>query len=64
MSELTKESAHRIASETTIRKQAFINGRFTAATSGETFETVNPATSDVIAAVAHCDIDDVDRSGP
>lgn len=42
--------------------QAFIDGEFINATSGETFDSVNPATGAVLASVASCDIHDVDRA--
>lgn len=60
MTGMTKEKAHSIASTVTIRDQAFINGAFQDARSGERFETINPATNEVIASVAHCDSGDVD----
>ena len=44
------------------RHQAFIGGRFVDAVSGETFESVNPATGEVLAQVAACDAPDVDRA--
>jgi 4-(gamma-glutamylamino)butanal dehydrogenase len=39
---------------------AFIAGRQAAALSGATFETINPATGDVLAEVAECRAEDVD----
>src|SRR3954471_10643791 len=45
-----------------IRDRAFIDGAYVDATSGETFECVNPATGEVLARVAACDADDVDRA--
>ena len=44
----------------TFHNNAFINGEFCPALSGERFETVNPATEKVLANVASCDADDVD----
>ena len=44
------------------RHQAFINGKFTDAASGETFDCINPATGDVLAKVASCDEEDVNRA--
>lgn len=38
-----------------IRAQAFIDGAYVDALSGETFECVNPATGEVLAEVAACD---------
>lgn len=40
----------------------FIAGQRTDATSGETFETINPATGEVICQVQHAGADDVDRA--
>ncbi len=40
--------------------RAFIDGKYVEAVSGETFETVNPATGKVIANIASCDERDVD----
>jgi 4-(gamma-glutamylamino)butanal dehydrogenase len=44
------------------RGQAFIDGAFVPAASGETFESVDPATEEVLAEVASCDAEDVDRA--
>ncbi|MEC8918807.1 MAG: aldehyde dehydrogenase [Pseudomonadota bacterium] len=46
----------------TIRNQAFVGGAFVAALSGNTYDTVNPATGDVITQVASCDAEDVDAA--
>src|SRR5438874_10775194 len=40
--------------------QCFIGGQWTAAQSGKTFDTINPATEEVIASVAEADAADVD----
>jgi acyl-CoA reductase-like NAD-dependent aldehyde dehydrogenase len=40
----------------------FIGGRWTDAASGKTFETVNPATEEVLATVAEADAADVDQA--
>lgn len=40
----------------------FIDGRAVQATSGETFESINPATGEVLAIVDHASDDDVDRA--
>lgn len=42
--------------------QAYIDGAFCDAADGATFETVNPATGEVLAEVAHCKAADVDRA--
>ncbi|MFQ5984952.1 MAG: aldehyde dehydrogenase [Alphaproteobacteria bacterium] len=44
------------------RNQAFIDGKYVDAASGETFDSVNPATGEVITKVAHCDAEDVNRA--
>jgi betaine-aldehyde dehydrogenase len=43
-------------------KQLYIHGRYQAATSGETFETKNPATSDVLAEIQQASLADVDKA--
>ncbi len=35
-------------------QQLYINGGYTSATSGRTFETINPATGEVLATVQGC----------
>ncbi|TXH32779.1 MAG: aldehyde dehydrogenase [Rhodospirillaceae bacterium] len=45
-----------------IKSQAFIDGRYVAAASGKTFDCINPATGQVVASVAACDQEDVDRA--
>jgi 4-(gamma-glutamylamino)butanal dehydrogenase len=44
------------------RHQAFIGGKFVDAASGETFDCINPATGQVLARVASCCLEDVDRA--
>ncbi|AAV97509.1 aldehyde dehydrogenase family protein (plasmid) [Ruegeria pomeroyi DSS-3] len=41
---------------------AFIDGAFCAAADGDSFETINPATGEILARVAHCKAADVDRA--
>ncbi|MEX2622151.1 MAG: betaine-aldehyde dehydrogenase [Acidimicrobiia bacterium] len=43
-------------------QKLFFDGKYQDATSGETFETINPATGEVICAVQHAGSDDVDRA--
>ena len=57
---LTTEEYKAIAAGLTFPTQAFIDGGFRAAISGETFESSNPATGDLIANVAACGAADVD----
>ncbi|MFT3987526.1 aldehyde dehydrogenase [Aestuariivirga sp.] len=42
--------------------QAFIDGKWADAASGKTFDVINPATNKVLAKVAACDKEDVDRA--
>ncbi len=42
--------------------RAFIDGSFTDSVSGQTFDTLNPATGQSLAAVADCGADDIDRA--
>lgn len=44
------------------RNQAFIDGKFVDAASGKTFQTINPATDAILADVAECDGEDIDRA--
>ena len=46
----------------TFRNQAYIDGKFVDAISGATFDTINPATGEVLTAVAACDAADVDAA--
>ena len=52
----------RLAAEIKPRTEIFINGDFRAATSGATFDSVNPATGDLIAPVSSADSADVDAA--
>ncbi|WP_291730550.1 aldehyde dehydrogenase [Leisingera sp. F5] len=46
----------------TFRSRAFIDGKFVDAVSGKSFASVNPATGDVLAQVAECGEEDVNRA--
>ncbi len=59
---LTRDKAYEIASKLAPAGLAFIDGKFTAAADGATFETINPATATLLATVAHCGAADVDRA--
>ncbi len=48
------------AAEIRFRDKAFIDGKFVAAKSGRVFNSVNPATGDVLAEVASCGQEDID----
>ncbi len=56
---LTREEYQAIAQDLPLPSNAFINGRFVPAQSGQTFDTANPATGQVLAAIAACDQADV-----
>jgi phenylacetaldehyde dehydrogenase len=43
-------------------RQMFINGQWTDAASGKTFETPNPATGETLARIAEGDAEDIDRA--
>ncbi|MCS4503791.1 aldehyde dehydrogenase [Arhodomonas aquaeolei] len=63
MSQLaTRDEYEAIARALNLPVNAFIDGRFTPALSGETFETHNPATGEVLARIAACDAADVDHA--
>jgi gamma-glutamyl-gamma-aminobutyraldehyde dehydrogenase len=47
---------------TTLPHQAFIGGEFVDAASGETYDSLNPATGKPLASVAACGEEDVDRA--
>ncbi|MCM5705790.1 aldehyde dehydrogenase [Larsenimonas salina] len=57
---LTKDAIAQQVERLEFRNLAFIDGRFVAARSGETFETLNPATGKVLTEVAACGEEDVD----
>jgi len=59
---LSADDYRQMAAELTPRTQAFIGGQFVDAASGKTFATVNPATGTVIAEIAECDAEDVNRA--
>ena len=50
------------AANLSIRGQAFIDGKFVDAASGRTFDSINPATGEVLAQVAEGDAEDVNRA--
>ncbi|MCP4386633.1 MAG: aldehyde dehydrogenase [Hyphomicrobiales bacterium] len=59
---LSRDDVEAIAADLTMPNTAFVDGKFAAARSGKTFETVNPATGGVIAEITSCDKEDVDRA--
>jgi len=50
------------AAALSFRSKAFVDGKFVDAASGRTFASVNPATGAVLAQVAECDAEDVNRA--
>jgi len=59
---LTHEEYQAIGKSLDFPTNAFIYGQFQASKSGNTFETINPATGQVIAKIAACNADDVDHA--
>ena len=59
---LTKEEYQALAESLALPSNAFINGRFCPAKSGESYETVNPLTDQKLADVAACGAADVDHA--
>ncbi|MDP6190589.1 MAG: aldehyde dehydrogenase family protein, partial [Gammaproteobacteria bacterium] len=59
---LSKQDYQAIAANLDLPTNAFINGHFTAAQSGATFATLNPATGAELAQIAACDSADVDMA--
>ncbi|SHN05765.1 aldehyde dehydrogenase [Roseibium suaedae] len=57
---LTREEYEAIAASLVLPQNAFIDGRFRPAMSGDTFETTNPATGKVLTTIAACGPEDVD----
>jgi acyl-CoA reductase-like NAD-dependent aldehyde dehydrogenase len=56
------QTADEVLTSLSIRSQAFVDGAYVDAASGETFDCVNPATGRAIASVAACDAADIDRA--
>ena len=59
---LTLEEYRALADRITFSVNPFINGKFVKPLSGNTLETINPATEVVLATVAACGSDDVDAA--
>jgi len=59
---LSFQSLRGLAAEIKPRTQAFIAGGFLDAATGETFDTINPATGQVITRVAACGLQDVESA--
>jgi acyl-CoA reductase-like NAD-dependent aldehyde dehydrogenase len=59
---LTKEDWHKKASALKVETGCFIDGAFRPAKSGNVFESINPATGEVVAEVARGEKDDIDAA--
>jgi 4-guanidinobutyraldehyde dehydrogenase/NAD-dependent aldehyde dehydrogenase len=59
---LEKSSVLAMRNSLTLRGQAFIDGKFVEAASGETFDNISPRDGLVLNKVAACDAEDVDRA--
>jgi acyl-CoA reductase-like NAD-dependent aldehyde dehydrogenase len=59
---LTLKDATAAANKLRIRDKAFIGGKYVAAASGKSFDTINPATGKLLASVSSCDAEDVNRA--
>ncbi|PWE30563.1 aldehyde dehydrogenase [Maritimibacter sp. 55A14] len=57
---LTTDEYKAVAAGLALPDQAFIDGSFRPAKSGDTFDSINPATGEVLARVAACGAEDVD----
>ena len=57
---MSTEKYKSIASNLKFEGRAFINGKYVNSIDGETFETINPATGEVLCTVAKCNSKDVD----
>lgn len=57
---LTREEYQALADSMSFPANAHINGKFVAAKEGESFDTVNPATGEVLARITSCGPEDLD----
>lgn len=62
MSDVTVQEWTRLAAEIAPRTEIFIDGSYRAARSGATFDSVNPATGELLAQVASAESTDVDEA--
>ncbi|PZO07541.1 MAG: aldehyde dehydrogenase PuuC [Lysobacteraceae bacterium] len=56
----TREDWQQLAAGLSLRRQAFIDGRYVDAASGKTFDCISPIDGRVLAAVAECGAQDID----
>ena len=59
MTDLSFEEWKKEASEISFRNKAFINGKFVDSISGKTFDSINPASGEILTSVAECNEEDV-----
>ena len=59
---LTRDEYQALAQTLVLPSGAFVDGRYKAAVSGQSFETLNPATGSRLAQIAACDAPDVDHA--
>ena len=62
MTTLTRADWEQRAQQLKIEGRAFINGEYTDAASGETFECLSPVDGRFLAKVASCDLADAERA--
>ena len=58
----TRQDWQQLAASLQIRHQAFIDGRYVDAASGKTFDCISPIDGAVLAKVAECGAEDIDRA--
>ena len=59
MTDLSFEEWKKEASEISFRNKAFINGKFVDSISGKTFDSINPATGEILTSVSECNEEDI-----
>ena len=62
MTTLTRADWEQRAKALKIEGRAYINGEYTAAVSGDTFECISPVDGRLLATVASCDASDAQRA--
>ena len=62
MAENTLQDWQSRAAALHLRNQAFMGGKFVDSASGKTFDSINPATEEVLTKVAECDSEDINRA--
>ena len=59
----TEQAEERVKAFISSPGKLLIDGEWVAAASGRTFETINPATEEKLAEVAHGEQEDIERAG-